>query len=76
MQTVTSLGENLVMSYTYNLHGKYDIEKVNGTFYKFIRGKDVVIVPESDIENKTVDIVPVPGGRKNRRATRKTRRNR
>jgi hypothetical protein len=76
MQTVTKIGEKLVLSYTHDLYGKYDIEKVNGPYYKFISDEKVVFFPESEILNGTIGIQPIPAGRKNRRATRKARRNR
>lgn len=75
MQTVESLGVKQVLSYTHELYGKYDIEKVNGPYYKFIRDEKVVFFPESEILNGRISMASVPAGRKNRRATRKARRN-
>ena len=81
MQPVENLGVKEVSSYTHDLYGQYKVEKVNGTFYKFIREgeaeKYAKFLPESEILNETVLFVnPISGGRKNRRATRKVRRNR
>ena len=78
MQTVENLGVKQVLSYTHELYGKYDVQKIYLPFYIFLRDdKEVLTVPESEIKNGTVSYVnPVPDGHKNRRATRKARRNR
>ena len=76
MQTVESLGVKQVLSHTHELYGKYNIETYYVKYYKFINDEKEVIIPESEILNGTVSFVePVSGGRKNRRATRKARRN-
>ena len=38
-----------VKSYKYELIGDYAVEKLNGTFYKFMQGNKTVFIPESDI---------------------------
>ena len=46
-----SEGENIlnVRSRSYGMIGIFEVEKINGTFYKFTKGNTVVFVPESDI---------------------------
>jgi len=77
MQTVKNLGVNEVFTQVHELHGQYQVERVNGTYYNFIRDNKIVkTLPESEILNGIVGIAPALGVRKNRRETRKARRNR